>query len=122
MLHTGPEAGDVSALADMSFANLDNLVEPQELTVNMTRQSAENKTIREPNMFKFDKVFAPEAGQKEVFAEIRLLAQSVLDGYNVCIFAYGQTGSGKSWTMEGGPVSADGWWARSRTKADVTTC
>ena len=50
-----------------------------------------------------------------------MLAQSVLDGYNVCprsekfvhrltmgqvcIFAYGQTGSGKSWTMEGGLVS-----------------
>jgi hypothetical protein len=49
-----------------------------------------------------------------------MLAQSVLDGYNVslrlgisrtatnrqvCIFAYGQTGSGKSWTMEGGQVS-----------------
>lgn len=49
-----------------------------------------------------------------------MLAQSVLDGYNVnghcsifftqlmelqvCIFAYGQTGSGKSWTMEGAQV------------------
>lgn len=49
-----------------------------------------------------------------------MLAQCVLDGYNVCltwprrvpsltyfqvcIFAYGQTGSGKSWTMEGGQV------------------
>jgi len=29
------------------------------------------------------------------------LIESVLDGYNVCIFAYGQTGSGKTWTMEG---------------------
>lgn len=30
------------------------------------------------------------------------MAQSCIDGYNVCIFAYGQTGSGKSFTMEGG--------------------
>lgn len=29
------------------------------------------------------------------------LIQSVIDGYNVCIFAYGQTGSGKTFTMVG---------------------
>eukprot|EP01047_Picozoa_sp_COSAG01_P018489 COSAG01_NODE_1003_length_12216_cov_8.565350_12_plen_217_part_00 len=30
-------------------------------------------------------------------------AQSVCDGYNVCVFAYGQTGSGKTYTMMGIP-------------------
>ncbi len=29
------------------------------------------------------------------------MVNSVLDGYNVCIFAYGQTGSGKTFTMQG---------------------
>ena len=49
-----------------------------------------------------DSVFPPEVGQAAVFEETESLIDSVLDGYNVCVFAYGQTGSGKTWTMTGG--------------------
>jgi len=63
--------------------------------------------------FTFDRVFAANGDQKEVFDEVSLLVQSALDGYKVCIFTYGQTGSGKTYTMLGGAGDARGLIPRS---------
>ena len=46
----------------------------------------------------FMQVFSESDCQESVFTEIKQLLQSVVDGYNVCIFAYGTTGSGKTYT------------------------
>ena len=64
-----------------------------------------DKRTNNSHTFKFDKVFAPSAGQDMVFHEVSDFVQSALDGYHVCLFSYGQTGSGKTHTMQG---SGDG--------------
>lgn len=51
--------------------------------------------------FEFDRTFDQDSTQEKVFEDTLPLMQSVLDGFNVCIFAYGQTGSGKTFTMQG---------------------
>ncbi|TIB69154.1 hypothetical protein E3P77_00714 [Wallemia ichthyophaga] len=74
----------------------------KQITLESSTTTAEGKNRDQSYNFTFDRVFGPQSLQDEIFSEIEQLTQSVLDGYNVCIFAYGQTGSGKSWTMEGG--------------------
>lgn len=39
--------------------------------------------------FVYDTVFGPESSQDKIFEDTRMLIQSAVDGYNVCIFAYG---------------------------------
>lgn len=102
------------------------------IVVSSATESATGSAREQTVPFAFDKVFQPSASQELVFEEISGLTQSVLDGYNCCIFAYGespyasitadavldsdevtetrsavltgQTGAGKSHTMEGGTV------------------
>ncbi|CAG9462584.1 unnamed protein product [Pedinophyceae sp. YPF-701] len=57
---------------------------------------------REGYTFTFDRAFAPDSTQEEVYnATARPIVQDVIDGYYATVFAYGQTGSGKTFTMEG---------------------
>ena len=53
------------------------------------------QTSRGPKDFEFDAAFTEFASQDEVFEDTKRLVESMLDGYNVCLFAYGQTGSGE---------------------------
>jgi kinesin family protein C1 len=50
----------------------------------VTGKAGANKKMN----FNFDKVFQPRSTQALVFQEISQLVQSVLDGYNTCIFTY----------------------------------
>ncbi|TFY71283.1 hypothetical protein EVG20_g1728 [Dentipellis fragilis] len=97
------ERARVEALAEMAFPDKRD---HKEIVLNSSSESATGQERKETWNFNFDRVFEPHSTQAEVFEEISLLAQSCVDGYNVCIFAYGQTGSGKSFTMEGGSSDA----------------
>ncbi|KAG6332091.1 hypothetical protein ID866_7001 [Astraeus odoratus] len=98
-----PDDQERGAVADISFPDK---TDHREIVVSSTSSSAMGQERKEVYSFTFDRVFEPDATQSEVFEEISLLAQSCVDGYNVCIFAYGQTGSGKSYTMEGGATES----------------
>ncbi|XP_054032986.1 kinesin-like protein KIF18B [Dryobates pubescens] len=56
--------------------------------------------------FHFDRVFAEQATQEEVFQHTtHQMVDTILDGYNCSVFAYGATGAGKTYTMLGSEKS-----------------
>ncbi|KAL8273192.1 hypothetical protein Esti_002950 [Eimeria stiedai] len=58
-------------------------------------------SVKGEKEFTYDRVFGGTCTQEEVYEDTERLIQSVVDGFNVCIFAYGQTGSGKTFTIQG---------------------
>ncbi|KAJ2516950.1 kinesin-like nuclear fusion protein [Coemansia sp. RSA 1939] len=89
---------DAAAALPVSLPDCDD---KNEIELLQSSETALGKTTSKTFPFKFDRVFAPQSSQDEVFEEVSQLIQSALDGYPVCIFAYGQTGSGKTHTMQG---------------------
>ncbi|XP_070033969.1 kinesin-like protein KIN-14K isoform X3 [Nicotiana tomentosiformis] len=85
------------------------------VVVNPSKQGKEGR-----RSFKFNTVYSPTAIQAQVYSDIQPLIQSVLDGFNVCIFAYGQTGSGKTYTMTGPEgASEEDWGVNYRALNDL---
>ncbi|CAN4098271.1 unnamed protein product [Withania somnifera] len=85
------------------------------IVVNPSKQGKEGR-----RSFKFNMVYSPASTQAQVYSDIQPLVQSVLDGYNVCIFAYGQTGSGKTYTMTGPEgASEEDWGVNYRALNDL---
>ncbi|PIN09034.1 Kinesin-like protein [Handroanthus impetiginosus] len=79
---------------------------PQVVTCNeYQREVAVSQNIAGKHIdrvFTFDKVFGPNARQKDLYEQaIVPIVNEVLEGFNCTIFAYGQTGTGKTYTMEG---------------------
>jgi len=51
--------------------------------------------------YDLDYIFQQNSTQQDVYDEVSLLVQNMLNGTNVCIIAYGQTTTGKSYTIQG---------------------
>lgn len=75
------------------------------MIVNPLKQGKDARRV-----FSFNKVFATNVTQEQIYIDTSPVIRSVLDGYNVCIFAYGQTGSGKTYTMSGPDLTSEETW------------
>ncbi|CAG8739044.1 1139_t:CDS:2, partial [Dentiscutata heterogama] len=101
----------VRPLLESESQNIANFKFPKEIPFNRKISLISTKTNylgEKKEIFKeyqFDQVFDTLATQKDIFSEVAHIVQSVVDGYNGCIFAYGQTGAGKTYTMTG-PANA----------------
>lgn len=90
-----------------------NPKEARSIEILSAGESATGTATMRTFQFDFDHVFGPDATQRDVFDEVQHLMQSVLDGYNTCVFAYGQTGSGKTHTLEGSGLPTANYEASS---------
>lgn len=71
-----------------------------------------NEHKRKKN-YEFDYIFNQQSHQHEVYEEVSLLVQSMIQGKNICIIAYGQTCTGKTYTIQGPNKSHPGIAIRS---------
>ena len=61
----------------------------------------ENGKLDKIKKYDLDYIFQQNSTQQDVYDEVSLLVQNMLNGTNVCIIAYGQTTTGKSYTIQG---------------------
>jgi kinesin family protein C2/C3 len=74
------------------------------------------ESVGQKKRWEFNEIYGQESTQADLFAGVRDLVVSMIDGFNVCIFAYGQTGSGKTHSMQGIPDDKGIYW---RTFAEL---
>ena len=60
-----------------------------------------NEGNKIPKLFEFDYVFDEHSTQEDIYEEVSLLIQSMIQGNNICIMSYGQTCTGKTYTIQG---------------------
>lgn len=60
-----------------------------------------NEDYKAPKNFEFDYIFNQQSTQEDVYEEVNMLIQSMVQGNNICIMSYGQTCTGKTFTIQG---------------------
>ncbi|KAI1639912.1 P-loop containing nucleoside triphosphate hydrolase protein [Biscogniauxia mediterranea] len=69
------------------------------MSVQTERKSLTGAKVMESKTFGFERIFAPEATNADVFAEVKDFVETAMAGKAACVLSYGQTGSGKTYTL-----------------------
>ena len=79
------------------------IISPGDCCAIVVNDERDTITALNPNIaFKFDRVFATNTSQDEVFTGVaKPLITECFKGINVTLLSYGQTGSGKTYSMQG---------------------
>jgi kinesin family protein C2/C3 len=70
-------------------------------TFNITTDNISIDENGKNKSFEFDYIFNQKSHQHEVYEEVSLLVESMMQGNNICVIAYGQTCTGKTYTIQG---------------------
>ena len=84
----------------LSSEKINKKSQMETLVINNDSISVFQENKQEKN-FEYDYIFDTKSTQKDVYEEVTLLIQSMVQGNNICIIAYGQTCTGKTYTIQG---------------------
>ena len=86
----------------VSFDVVPDLINPNKRCLRILGNRQQNSDIPNSHEFSFHGVLPPEVTQSEVFQAVaEPVIETLMSGFNGCIFCYGQTGSGKTFTASG---------------------
>ena len=84
----------------LPFEKINKKSQIETMVINNDSISIFQENKQEKN-FEYDYIFDTKSTQKDVYEEVTLLIQSMVQGNNICIIAYGQTCTGKTYTIQG---------------------